>query len=208
MRLPAYAFAAEVERRIEALTLEAFHLRKGKSKLLQEEWYPLARLGLHLKQPGLKVEVEAFGDSGVADGRIIETGFRDREFEVQVTYVHDYEEALRRELMLKQGFTPGAGPISREKRTGTVQAVLTAVDVDHHVQQLSVALAERFVTKAAISYPPKTSLILAFEDMKLRGRGYWTILLSRIDGQVKLGESRFESVFIINCATNELQQAA
>lgn len=51
MRNSAYAFAIEVERQIEALTMAEFHSRAGKSKVLQEEWYPIARLGLHLKQP-------------------------------------------------------------------------------------------------------------------------------------------------------------
>ena len=208
MRLPAYAFATEVERQIEALTLAQFHLRQGVSKVLQEEWYPLARLGLHLKQPGLEVEVEGFGDSGVADGRIIEAGFREREFDVQVTYVHDYEEALRRELMVEQGFTPGAGPISRSKRSAPIEATMMAVDIDYNVKRLSAALVERFTTKTAIAYPPKTALILAFEDMTLRGRAHWNQLFSCIDQQVNITGSGFESVYLLNSSTNELHQAA
>ena len=208
MRLPAYAFAIEVERQIEELTLAQFHSREGISKVLQEEWYPLARLGLHLKQPGLEVEVEGFGDSGVADGRILERGFRDRDFDVQVTYVHDYEEALRRELMVKQGFTPGAGPISRSKRGAPIEASMAAVDIDHNVKRLSAALAERFAKKIAIAYPPKTELILAFEDTTLRGRAHWNHLFSCIDQQVKLTGSGFESVYLLNASTNELHQAA
>ena len=133
MRLAAYAFAAEVECQIAALTNAQFHLRQGTSKTLQKEWHPISRLGLHLKQPGLEVEVEAFGDSGVADARIYEAGFRNREFDIQVTYVHDYKEALRKELMVSQGFAPGAGPIFREKLTGTVLATVSAVDADHHI---------------------------------------------------------------------------
>lgn len=208
MRLPAYEFAIEVERQIEALTLEQFHLRQGLSKVLQEEWYPLARLGLHLKQPGLEVEVEGFGDCGVADGRIIEVGFRDREFDVQVTYVHDYEEALRRALMVQQGFAPGAGPISRSKRNAQIEASMAAVDMDYNVKRLSDALAERFTKKIAIAYPPNTTLILAFEDMTLQGRAHWGQLFSCIDQQVKLTGSGFESVYLLNTSTNELHKAA
>ena len=208
MRLPAYTFAIEVERQIEALSLEAFHTRRGHSKVLQEEWYPISRLGLHLKQPGLEVEVEAFGNSGVADGHITERGFRKRDFDVQVTYVHDYEEALRRELMLKTGFTPGAGPISRDKKSGEVVATMSAVDLDHNIGRVATALAERFEKKAEHVYPPNTVLVLAFEDMKLRGRSNWCKLLALVDERASLTTSKFSSVYVLNCSSNELHQAA
>ena len=208
MRHPAYTFAIEVERQIEALTQDEFHCRRGKSKVLQEEWYPIARLGLHLKQPGLEVDVEAFGNSGVADGHIAERGFRDRDFDIQVTYVHDYEEALRRELMVKQAFTPGAGPISRDKSSGAVVATMAAVDTGHNVERLAAALAERFQKKTMISYPPTTALILAFEDMMLRGRSSWAKLFASMDKQIVPGGSKFQFVYVLNCATNELHQVA
>src|SRR4051812_24813042 len=89
MRGPAFSFAAEVERQIEQLSADDFHRRQGHSKVLLEEWYPISRLGIHLKQPGLEVEVEGFGDNGAADGRIEERGFRDRTFDIQVTFVDD-----------------------------------------------------------------------------------------------------------------------
>ena len=94
MRDTALSFFAAVEQRIQALSAEEFHRRQGDAKVLLEEWYPISRLALHLKQPGLEIQVEAFGDSGVADGRIEELGFRERLFDVQVTYVEDYEVAL------------------------------------------------------------------------------------------------------------------
>ena len=208
MRHPAYSFAIEVERQIEALSLEDFHTRRGQSKVLQEEWYPIARLGLHLKQPGLEVEVEAFGNSGVADGHIEERGFRDRAFDVQVTYVHDYEEALRRKLMLNTGFAPGAGPISRGKKTNEVVATMTSVDLDYNIERVAAALAERFEKKAAHPYPPNTVLILAFEDITLRGRDCWYKLLGLVDERVSLGASKFSAVYVLNCSTNELHQTA
>lgn len=206
MRLAAYAFAAEVECQIGALTNAQFHLRQGKGKTLQEEWYPIARLGLHLKQPGLNVEVEAFGDSGVADGRIYETGFRNRAFDVQVTYVHGYEEALRKELMVSQGFTPSAGFIFREKYTGAVRATVSAVDADYYILKMSIALIDRFKKKSAMAYPSPTSLILAFDEIKLHGRIHWDKLNYSIHSLGGLDGSRFESVYLLNCATNELQQ--
>ena len=208
MRDNAFAFAIEVERQIEALTMEEFHTRRGHSKVLQEEWYPIGRLGIHLKQPGLEVQVEAFGDNGPADGHIVERGFRDREFDVQVTYVHDYEESLRRELLVAQGFTPGAGAIARDKKTGLVIATMAAVDMDHNVKQVAAAVAERFQKKNAMSYGPSTVLIIAVEDMKLRGRGAWAKLFGLIEAEASLSTSTFQSVYILNCCTNELHQAA
>lgn len=99
MRDTALSFFAAVEQQIHALSSQEFHRRQGRAKILLEEWYPISRLALHLKQPGLEIQVEAFGDSSVADGRIEELGFRERSFDVQVTYVEDYEGSLRRELM-------------------------------------------------------------------------------------------------------------
>ena len=151
----ALTFAAEVERLIEALAPEDYHRRQGRSKVLIEEWYPISRLALHLKQPGLHVEVEAYGDSGVADGRITERGFRDRTFDVQVTFVDNYEGAMRRELLRLKGVTPGAGPIERDKATGNVAATFAAVDFDHDVKRAAVGIAQRFAMKAAKPYPPK-----------------------------------------------------
>jgi hypothetical protein len=207
LRGSAFAFAAEVERQIESLSLDDFHRRQGHSKLLLEEWYPISRLGLHLKQPGLDVTVEAFGNSGVADGRIEERGFRTRAFDVQVTYVDDYQGAMRRELMRQQGFAPGAGPISRNKATGGIEAAVAAVDMDHHLTSAASGIVERFTKKAAKTYPLGTALLVAFDDMTMRGRSDWSSLLRLVDSQVDLAASGFESVYILNCATNELVKA-
>lgn len=207
MRDNAFAFIIEVERQIEALTMEEFHTRLGHSKVLQEEWYPIARLGIHLKQPGLEVDVEAFGNSGAADGHIVERGFRDREFDVQVTYVHDYEESLRRELMLAQGFTAGSGTIARDNKTGSVVATMTAVDADNNVKKVAAAIAERFRKKSAMSYNANTALIVAFEDITLRGHVVWVKLFGMIESQISLSACTFQSVYILNCCTNELHQA-
>jgi len=209
MRHSAYAFAIEVERQIEALSHESLLVRRGQSKVLQEEWYAIARLGLHLKQPGLEVEVEAFGDSRVADGHIIESGFREREFDVQVVYAgYDYEEALRREHMVKAGFVPGTGPIRRDKKTGDVVATMAAVDSDYSIKRVAASLAERFEKKAARSYPQNTVLLLAFQEIMFSGRAYWDKLLALVDGQVSLGTSNFSAVYFLNCSTNELNRAA
>lgn len=187
--------------------MEEFHTRLGHSKVLQEEWYPIARLGIHLKQPGLEVDVEAFGNSGAADGHIVERGFRDREFDVQVTYVHDYEESLRRELMLAQGFTAGSGTIARDNKTGSVVATMTAVDADNNVKKVAAAIAERFRKKSAMSYNANTALIVAFEDITLRGHVVWVKLFGMIESQISLSACTFQSVYILNCCTNELHQA-
>ena len=203
----AYEFAKTVDLEIGKLTQEEYLCHSGQGKLLLEEWYPIARLGLHLKRAGLEVGVEAFDDKRVADGHIIESGFRNREFDIQVTYVYDYEEELRRELMVKQGYSPGAGLISREKKSREILATVTAVDFDHNLIVTAAAIAQRFAEKALKTYPSDTALIIAFDDITLSGVGFWGKLLALIANDVCLKESRFESVFIVNCATNELIQA-
>ena len=206
MMLSAYDFAKTVELQIEALTTEELLRHSGRGKLLLEEWYPIARLGLHLKQPGLQIEVEAFGDSGVADGHIVERGFRDREFDVQVTYMYDYEEELRRELMVKKGCSPGTGLISRDKKSGDVVATGAAVDIDYNITQTAYAIAVLLSKKAAKLYPTDTALIIAFSDMTLGGWVMWEKLLALVASKVILNKGKFQSIFILNCATNELIQ--
>ena len=208
MRSTAFSFAAEVEGEIEALPTDEFHRRQGRAKVLLEEWYPISRLAVHLKQPGLEVEVEAFGGSGAADGRIEERGFRQRVFDVQVTFVDDYEGSMRRELLRKQGFTPGAGPISREKSTGNIQASIAAVDSDHNLKQAASGIAKRFAMKEAKTYAPTTVLLIAFEDMTLLGHATWVTLLSLVKAEANLAQTKFAGVYIINCATNEIAKAA
>ena len=208
MRLSAYAFALETDRLIEGLTREEFHLRKGNGKVLQEEWYPIARLGLHLKHPGLNVQVEAFGDKGAADGHIVESGYLEREFDVQVTYVHDYEESLRREMMLQVGFAPGAGPIVRNRKKGTIDATLTVVDSDYYVRRAAKEIVQRFEAKKIMPYRTKTILLIAFEELSFSGRGDWANLFHLIDQQAALGSSNFKCVYILNCASNEIARAA
>ena len=51
-----------------ALSKEAYHLRTGRSKRLQEELYPLSRFALKLVYPGMSVQVEAFENDGPMDG--------------------------------------------------------------------------------------------------------------------------------------------
>lgn len=208
MRDTAQLFFAAVEQQIHALSTEEFHRRRGHAKVLLEEWYPISRLALHLKQPGLEVQVEAFGDSGVADGRIEELGFRERSFDIQVTYVEDYEGSLRRELMYRQGYTPGAGPIQRNKTTGTIDATIAAVDFDHNLKQAAAGIAERFSKKVAKSYPENTVLLVAFDDMTLRGFSMWQTLLKLTQEIVSLNSGNFQEVYVFNCATNELVKAA
>lgn len=70
MKDTAYSFAQKVDDQLEATSSSDYHLRTGRIKLLREELYPISRLALQLKQPGLKVEVEAFENNDAADGHI------------------------------------------------------------------------------------------------------------------------------------------
>jgi hypothetical protein len=208
VRGAAFWFASEVERRIEALSDDEYRLRRGEAKDLLEEWYPISRLALHLKMPGLGVDVEAFGDSRRTDGRIIESGFRDRSLDIEVTYVDDYEGAMRRELLCKDGVVFGAGPISRDKRTGEINSTCSAVDFDYDVKKVANGIAQRIAAKAAKNYPPATVLLVAFEDMKISGRWWWEKLLTHLDALGPPRSGAFSSIYILNCATNEIAHVA
>ena len=183
-------------------------MRRGHAKVLREEWYPIARVALHLKQPGLDIDVEAFGSNGPADGHIVERGFREREFDVQVTYAFDYKDSLRSEHMVRHGSVPGTGAIVRDKKSGSIVAEVAAVDADYNVQKAATEIAERFRKKAAKPARCGTALIIAFEDMTLRGYYAWRSLLSLVENQVDLGSSPFQAVYVVNCGTGEVQQVA
>jgi len=206
MGVPARDFAFQVQRAIEALTPKDFHRRVGHAKTLREEWYAIARLGLHFLQPGLSVEVEVHGKDGAVDATISETGFREREFHVEVSCTYSYEEALRDELMVGCGSAPGAGPIHRRKDR-TIAAEVTAVDSGFQQARNARKLQERFLEKCGKKYPPNTILLLVHEDMTVGGWGYWRGLIDTlISNGCKFQECQFLSVFIINTSTNELQQ--
>ena len=194
---------------IAELTGEAFHRRIGRAKTLREELYPLSRLALFLKLPGLHVEVEAFEDSGRADGHIQITGFREEEFEVQLTYAgYESADALRSELLVTQGYAPGAGAISRGKRRAPIVTTIAAVDHDEHINRISAAVVEKFLKKATKLYASGTVLLVAFEEVKLFGRPAWSALFSAIERSGGMIESQFSKVYLFNGATNELHRAA
>lgn len=70
MKASAYAFAADVDQRIAALTSPEYHERPRNAKRLIEEIYPMSRLGLALHGVGLHVQIEAHENSDRADGHI------------------------------------------------------------------------------------------------------------------------------------------
>ena len=208
MKDTAYSFAREVDRQIEELTHADYHMKLGRSKQLQEELYPISRLALQLKQPGLEVNVEAFEDDGPVDGHIRTSGFREQEFDVEVTCVYDYDESLRGELLVFEGAVPGAGPIYRDKRSGKVIAIHTAVDYNEHIGRISKAVMDRFRDKVSKPYAPQTVLIIVFDEIKLHGRENWNRLFESVEKEGGLSSSVFLSVYLFNSATNELQRAA
>lgn len=209
MKNSAYAFAAEVDRLIDDLKAEDFHCKIGRSKQLREELFPLSRLALFLKLPGLEVEVEAFENSGPADGHIRITGFRQREFEVQITYAgFEYKDALRDELLVSQGFAPDAGGIRRGKKAGNIVATMAAVDHDEHIGCISAAVMNQFRKKALKPYAQGTVLLVAFEEIKLYGRPAWSSLFGAIAEAGGMAGSQFGEIYLFNGATNEIQRAA
>jgi hypothetical protein len=201
MRNTAYAFAADVDREIESFSRVEFLGKKGRCKRLREEVYPISRLALHFKQPGLEVKVEAFEDSGEADGHISISGFTESEFDVQVSFIFDYYEALRDELLVEQGFAPGSGEISRDK-SGRIVAIMQCTSDE--ITPLYEAIIERLNKKKQKNYTSKMVLIIAFEDMKFVGRTAWKNLFTRLDHFETAADTHFISGYLINCASNEV----
>lgn len=208
MKGNAYSFAQQVDQEIEALRENDYLRRKGRGKRLREELYPLSRLALHLKQPGLEIEIEAFEDDGPVDGHIRQSGFREQEFYVEVTSDYGYDESLRDELFVTEGFSWGAGEIYRDRTSRKVIASPGVVDHDAHFNNISKAVVRLFRNKTSISYPPNTILIISFDEISLQGYYGWNQMLSRIASEGGLSGSAFNSIYLLNIATNEFHRAA
>lgn len=209
MRATAFEFASSIEMRIEALTIEQYSKRSRPAKRLIEELYPLSRLALALKHPGLAVDVEAYENSGSADGHIWVSGYRTKDFEVEVTFAgYGADDALRSILLVEQGFAPGAGPIEPDKKTGKIIATMEAQDYYAPLKQLSAAICERIRAKAEKQYALGTALIVAFEDMRLIGRGWWNLLFAAIEEAGGIERGNFAHIYLFNGCSNELQQVA
>ncbi len=208
MKATAYLFASEVDRQIEALSDADYLMRRVRGKVLQEELLPISRLGLHLKQPGLEVEVEAFENDGEADGHIRVTGFKELEFNVQVTCAYSYEESMRNKLLVTKGSAPGAGDIYRDKKTKQIVSSMAATDADEHISRISRSVVELYRKKVAKTYTKDTVLIIAFDEIKLYGRNNWGQLFAALDTEGGLSGDGFKAIYLYNNATNELQRAA
>lgn len=210
MKFSAYEFATYVDRLIESYPQSEYLLRKGRDKKkVIEEFYPLSRLGLFHKRPGLDVQIEAHENTDRPDGFISVKGFHEIDFRVEVTFAgYDYEEALRSELLVRQGFVPGTGQISKDRKSGVITAVTTAEDANAPMSRLATSIRERFLAKSLMSYPDGTVLLIAFEDFKLCGRGWWSMLHAEIDRIGGIEKSIFAKIFLFNGHTNELLQVA
>jgi hypothetical protein len=209
MTTTAFEFAASIDARIEAISTEQYHKRSRPVKRLIEELYPLSRLALAFKQPGLDVNAEAFENSGRADGHIWISGYLTRDFEVQVTFAGYAEnDALRSALLVQEGFAPGAGPIERDKKTGKIIATMEAQDYYEPIKLLGASIIECTRKKVLKQYAAGTVLLVAFEDIRLRGCGWWKLLYSAIDNAGGLEKGSFSQIYLFNGCSNELQQVA
>jgi hypothetical protein len=203
----AYQFLELVEGQIEALSNDDFLLKKSESsKLLIEESLPIAKLAISLKQPGLKIEVEAFDDDREEDGFITESGFRSNKFPVQVTHCYSYPQALRDEELALTGSTFGAGPITRDKKSGKVVSEAGAQDTGAHISELIEDIAFVFEKKNNKNYATKMVLVISFCEVKLAGLSQWVLLFDQLKGKVRFSSSNFLRVYLYNSASNEIQR--
>jgi hypothetical protein len=207
MRMNAYQFLELVEDRIESLSKDEYFLKKNESsKWLLEEALPIAKLAISLKQPGLKIEVEAYEDDREEDGFITETGFRSNQFPLQVTHCYSYEQALRDEELALKGSTFGAGPITRDKKSGKVVSKAGVQDIDAHIAELIENIAFVFEKKNKKNYATKMVLIISFSEVKLAGLSQWVLFFEQLRGQVNFSSSSFLRVYLYNSASNEIQR--
>lgn len=203
MRAPVFEFASEIDRQIAELTREDHYLRTGRAKRLLEELYPLSRFGLRIKYPGNDTEIEAFEDDGPVDGKIYWHAESPRGLDVEVTYVHSYEEALRLELLWTSGSTPVVGPIYRERKTGKIVAESILLPTSEQIRKLASQILELFKKKCAKGYPKGTLLLIAFDDPTFFGFDLWRQLFGAIDAQGGF-IGAFGEIEILNCGSNEL----
>jgi hypothetical protein len=208
MRLPAFEFAQAIDKAIVALPREDYYLRKGRAKRLLEELYPLSRFALHLVHPGSTIEVEAPEDDGPYDGLIHRGSTLESTLSVQVTYVHSYEEALRRELLWKTGSAPGSGPIHRDKKTGEIVASSGLVPLYQEIDKLASDIVTLHEKKCRKGYKRGTILIVAFDDPTFWGRSLWGKLIAAVNAKSDLTGGGFSEVHFFNCGSNELQADA
>jgi len=208
MRLPAFEFAKAVDDAIVALSKRDYNLRIGRAKRLLEELNPLSRFALHLVHPGSRIEVEAPEDDGPYDGFIHRGPKLESTLSVQVTYVHSYEEALRRELLWEMGSAPGRGPIHRDKATGKIVATSQLVPLEKEIDQLASDMVALHEKKCKKGYKPGTILIVAFDDPTFWGRDLWGKLIAAVNSKSDLTGGGFSEVHFFNCGSNELQADA
>ena len=209
MKLPAYEFSKHIERKIEALPAEVLRSKSTReAKKLIEELRALSRLALSLKCPGLEVDVEVTPEGSEADGIIFEKGFRDRELNVQIVYSFDHEEALRMELLNKQGHAPGAGSIRRDKKTKEISAELVSVNSDGYIQRCSLEIIRLYEKKVGKQYRTKMILLISFSELKLNGLAGWSCLYENIKHKLSGATDNFIAVYLFNEASNEIYQVA
>ena len=211
MKASAYEFSCIVDSQLQALPEKEYLLRAGhasRAKKLREELYPLSRLALHFKRPGTEVEVEAFEDCRRGDGHISITGYFEREFAVEITFAgYGPEDALRTQLLVSQGYCPGAGSIRRDKSRKIV-ANQGGRDVGEHIGRVAKAVLEGFLGKVTKKYQLDTILLVAFEEPGLDGCKNWHQLLTAIDEIGGMATGIFGAVYLFNGWTNELFRAA
>lgn len=207
MKGAAFTFASEVDRQIEAIPADDYRMHTRPAKRLLEELLPISRLGLYLKQPGLDVEIEAFENDGPIDGRIQITGFRQQTLNVQVTCDFTYEERLRMKAVSLVGSVAGSGPISRNRRTGQIEAVTVAVDIEEHYKRVAEAIRNLSLKKIGHRPPKDTALLVAFDEVKVRGLRSWCRLLAAVDQVGGVERGGFTAIYLFNGASNEIQQA-
>ncbi len=209
MKYSAYHFSEYVEQELEKLPASVYRDKSTReAKKLIEEYLPLSKLALLFQRPGIEITVETTEDGCEADGIIYESGYKTDELHIQIAHGYDHEEALRIELLNSQGFSPGSGPIRRDKKTKKIIAEYSIVDFDDYFHRLKHEVIRLLELKYNKNYEKKMVLLISFSEVKFLGLPSWVKLYNMVSDTFKESHKRFQSVYLFNEASNEIHRVA
>ena len=106
------------------------------------------------------------------------------------------------------GHVPGAGPISRNRKSKEISSELVALNADEYIQRCSLEVLRLYDKKVAKKYETRMVLLISFSEFKLNGLSDWSCLYESIKYKLSEAKNSFVSVYLFNEASNEVYQVA
>ncbi|MEO1159195.1 MAG: hypothetical protein AAFW74_01915 [Pseudomonadota bacterium] len=170
----------------------AIRLMKGNVKPFVEEVLPSYQLARKL---GFETREFCFPNDSLPRDLIVRNPLDVSDLKaVEVTYVgHDYDDALRMELLTKEGSAPAFGPISRDKKTGTIIAKGRARMVSSAIEKRVAQIHSSIVSKEKRGYDKGMWLLVACDAYDFPSNENLDSLVS----QIKFPVTDFERIFVL-----------